>query len=100
MQYPQPIPQTDLQNLWPKTYSNYRYLRRISKKGAKEPLALTLWINEQGKHDIQSSNGYKNCSLFLRALCKAGVAQLARARPCQGRGRGFEPHHPLHHLLG
>ena len=28
-------------------------------------------------------------------FCFAGVAQLARARPCQGRGRGFEPHHPL-----
>ena len=26
----------------------------------------------------------------------AGVAQLARALPCQGRGRGFESLHPLH----
>jgi hypothetical protein len=33
-------------------------------------------------------------------LCLAGVAQLARARPCQGRGRGFEPHHPLHLFQG
>lgn len=26
----------------------------------------------------------------------AGVAQLIRALPCQGRGRGFESLHPLH----
>ncbi len=25
----------------------------------------------------------------------ADVAQLARASPCQGEGRGFEPRHPL-----
>lgn len=25
---------------------------------------------------------------------RAGVAQLIRARPCQGRGREFESHHP------
>ena len=29
-------------------------------------------------------------------LIHAGVAQLARALPCQGRGRGFESLHPLH----
>jgi hypothetical protein len=33
-------------------------------------------------------------------LCLAGVAQLARARPCQGRGRRFEPHHPLQFFPG
>ena len=26
---------------------------------------------------------------------QADVAQLARASPCHGEGRGFEPHHPL-----
>src|SRR5690625_2514068 len=28
-------------------------------------------------------------------LCSADVAQLARAPPCQGGGRGFESRHPL-----
>ncbi|KKW39608.1 MAG: hypothetical protein UY85_C0001G0007 [Candidatus Peribacteria bacterium GW2011_GWB1_54_5] len=30
----------------------------------------------------------------------ADVAQLARASPCQGEGRGFEPRHPLHSREG
>lgn len=33
---------------------------------------------------------------FIRFGPYAGVAQLARALPCQGRGRGFESLHPLH----
>ncbi len=36
---------------------------------------------------------------FLRSivpLLHADVAQLARASPCHGEGRGFDPRHPLH----
>ena len=32
--------------------------------------------------------------------CRAGIAQLARARAFQARGRGFEPRFPLHVLRG
>ena len=37
----------------------------------------------------------KGCNSLLPY---AGVAQLARALPCQGRGREFESLHPLHFL--
>ena len=37
----------------------------------------------------------KGCNSFVP---HAGVAQLARALPCQGRGREFESLHPLHFL--
>ncbi len=33
--------------------------------------------------------------MVLSLFFDAGVAQLARARPCQGRGQGFEPPYPL-----
>ncbi len=35
--------------------------------------------------------------IFLRAKMHLGdVAQLVRALPCHGRGRGFEPRRPRH----
>ena len=37
--------------------------------------------------------------IVKRYLGSAGVAQLARALPCQGRGRGFESLRPLHFHL-
>ena len=30
---------------------------------------------------------------------RAGIAQLARASPCQGEGRGFESRFPLHRII-
>ena len=36
---------------------------------------------------------------FDRIDNDAGVAQLFRARPCQGRGHGLESHYP-HHQIG
>src|SRR5258707_9873279 len=36
----------------------------------------------------------------LQSLARADVAQLARASPCHGEGRGFESHHPLIEGLG
>ena len=31
-----------------------------------------------------------------RRKCRGDVAQLVRALPCHGRGRGFEPRRPRH----
>ena len=33
---------------------------------------------------------------YTLLLLRAGVAQLFRARPCQGRGQGLESPHPHH----
>ena len=38
----------------------------------------------------------ENTLRFVGYAGSADVAQLARASPCQGEGRGFEPRHPLH----
>ena len=47
-----------------------------------------------------------NSNFILHSACNmvgaiyfAGVAQLVRARPCQGRGCGFETHYPLKYKI-
>lgn len=39
---------------------------------------------------VDSGDAIRDVPLFV------DIAQFGRARPCQGRGRGFEPRYPLH----
>ena len=73
--------------------------RLLSRRTAGSPAPLK---------DLNTNVAPKN-NLFLKFQSKftyiiyekiqifACVAQLARARPCQGRGCGFEPRYALHY---
>ncbi len=83
----------------------YEIGRSISGNCWPYETACDSWLTRKS-----SSSGYRNYrsiekstnsldelyTISISSSFYAGVAQLARARPCQGRGRRFESGHPLH----
>lgn len=55
-------------------------------------LLVCRWISGVTWHGMAE---FSACSYTNFVFCSAGVAQLARALPSQGRGRGSESRRPL-----
>ena len=69
----------------------WRHNRR-KKKSVNIAQAFSV-LRDVRKKVLTSLAG--NIYYFWNEFCEAGIAQLARASPCQGEGRGFEPRFPL-----
>ena len=74
-----------------------RYWRQDYMPSINRGIRLDSVENAEAGEKVDGSDGQRILRLRVSRRKESGdVAQLVRALPCHGRGRGFEPRRPRH----